>query len=152
MKPTWLVAHDFSAASDAAMMVAASDLGRLGGRLLLFHAYRLPPVASGLEAMANARGLQSWNRFSEKVAENAQRHLDEVARKLAKRFPELEIETRCDEGAPVPAILQVVDEAHVARVVVGHAAGHNLRRRLAGSVTEHIVKECKVPVLVVKGE
>lgn len=152
MKPTWIVAHDFSPAADAAMMVAASDLGRLGGRLLLIHAYRLPPVASGLEAMANARGLQSWNRFSEKVAVSASEHLDEVARKLAKRFPELEIATRCEEGAPVPVILQVVDEAHVARVVVGHAPGQGLRRRLAGSVTEQLVKQCKVPVLVVKGE
>jgi|GEM_PF-2841550 len=152
MKPTWLVAHDFSAAADAAMMVAASDLGRLGGRLLLFHAYRLPPVASGLEAMANARGLQSWNRFSEKVADTAQRRLDDVAVKLARRFPELEIEAHCEEGAPVPTILQAVDERHVARVVVGHASGHGLRRRIAGSVTEQLVKQCPVPVLVVKGE
>jgi len=152
MKPTWLVAHDFSPAADAAMMVAASDLGRLGGRLLLFHAFRLPPVASGFEAMANARGLQSWNRFSEKVALTARERLEEVARKLEKRFPELEIATRIEEGAPVPAILQVVDEAHIARVVVGQANRSGLRRRITGSVTEQLVKQCKVPVLVVKGE
>ncbi|PIE15711.1 MAG: hypothetical protein CSA66_08145 [Proteobacteria bacterium] len=147
---TWLVAHDFTAAADAAMMIAASDASRLGVRLVLFHAYRLPPVAGGLEALANARGLASWNRISEKVAARASEEIGAVAERLARRLPELDVTTRVAEGNPVSAVLAAAEDEVASRIVVGYSPTAGLRRRIKGSVSEQIVKQAPIPVLLVK--
>jgi len=150
MQPIWLVAHDFSPAAEAALGEAASVLVRLSGELLLLHAYRLPPVTGGLEAMANRTGLASWNRISARFEDSARTHLEDVAARASTRFPGLAIRTRMEEGAPAPTVARVAEEEKVDRVVVGYSPRGGLSRRIIVSNTDRILQLSPVPVLVVK--
>lgn len=62
----------------------------------------------------------------------------------------LRVETDCEIGPPVDAILAIVKPGDVV-VISSHGRG-GLRRAILGSVAEAILRRSRVPVLVVRAE
>jgi nucleotide-binding universal stress UspA family protein len=52
--------------------------------------------------------------------------------------------------SPFREILRVEDEEDVSAIVIGSHGSSNIKEMLLGSVSEHIIRHCKKPVLVVK--
>ncbi|HEY6880484.1 MAG TPA: universal stress protein [Polyangiales bacterium] len=56
-----------------------------------------------------------------------------------------------DMGEPITAILEMASAVSADLIVVGTHARQGIQRLLAGSVSEGVLRDAKVPVLVVKG-
>jgi len=62
----------------------------------------------------------------------------------------IEVLTRVESGDPAANILKVADEIDAGMIVLGLNGSGGLRRVLMGSVSEKVVDEAKIPVLVVR--
>ena len=60
------------------------------------------------------------------------------------------VKVRMETGSPFREILRVEDEEDVSAIVIGSHGSSNIKEMLLGSVSEHIIRHCKKPVLVVK--
>jgi len=60
------------------------------------------------------------------------------------------VKVRIEKGSPFREILRVENEEDVSAIVIGSHGSSNIKEMLLGSVSEHIIRHCKKPVLVVK--
>ena len=60
------------------------------------------------------------------------------------------VKLRVERGNPKLKILQVEREEDVSAIVLGSHGKSNIREMLLGSVSEHVIRHCKKPVLVIK--
>ena len=71
---------------------------------------------------------------------------------LQQAFPPgVEVDARVEHGGPAAAILGAVERLAPDLVVMGTHGRTGLQRMLMGSVAEHVIRRCAVPVLVVRG-
>ncbi len=140
MKETWLCATDLSPASDAAAKEAARIASALGGSLVLLHAYAMEHVPE--DEQTGERMLQQEREL--------RGMLQQQVAKLQIDHPQLEISVDVTAGDPVKTILDEAARHSASRLVVGTHARVGVAHLLLGSVAERIVREAKVPVLVVK--
>lgn len=61
----------------------------------------------------------------------------------------IELTTKIREGKPYFEILRSIEEENVDLLVMGASGRHGLDRFVLGSVTERVLREAQVPVLVV---
>lgn len=64
----------------------------------------------------------------------------------------IEVETLILEGHPAEEILNFTEKKDIYMIVVGSLGKTDIERFLLGSVSENIVKDAKVPVLVVRAK
>ncbi len=81
----------------------------------------------------------------QKQGESATKQIEEMAK--AAGVP---AERRILEGHPAEDILKLAEESNISLIVVGSIGVTGLDRFLLGSVTEKVVRNSKVPVLVVR--
>jgi len=63
------------------------------------------------------------------------------------------VETRCVEGVPADEIVAEAERGYQMLVMGGHGAGLAGRERvLLGSVSDRVLRQAPVPVLVVRGQ
>jgi nucleotide-binding universal stress UspA family protein len=62
----------------------------------------------------------------------------------------LEVKVRIERGVPHSKILQVAEEEEVSAIVLGSHGRSNLSDMLLGSVSSHVIRHCRQPVLVIK--
>ena len=79
--------------------------------------------------------------------ESATRKVEELAGAVG-----ISIEKRIVEGQPAAEILRLAEELPADLIVVGSMGRTGLSRFLLGSVAEKVVRNSKVPVLVVQGD
>jgi nucleotide-binding universal stress UspA family protein len=79
--------------------------------------------------------------------ESATRKVEELAGAAG-----ISIEKRIVEGQPAAEILRLAEELPADLIVVGSMGRTGLSRFLLGSVAEKVVRNSKVPVLVVQGD
>jgi nucleotide-binding universal stress UspA family protein len=139
---TWIVAHDFSPCSDAAADEAARLLAPVKGTMRLFHVHQPVKVEPHL----------AWGEETYALEKNVRQRLQKTATALKAKHPGVEVE--CDVGSsgePAKGILTEADRIGVDHIVVGTHSRQGVARFILGSVAERVVREAKVPVLVVKG-
>lgn len=137
---TWIVAHDFSPCSDAAADEAARLLAPLAGtlRLLYVHApVHLPPQ-------------EAWGEETYALATDVRKRLQAIGEALEAKHPGVKIEVDITTGEPANGILGEAERAGVDHIVVGTHGRKGVAHLVLGSVAERVVREAKVPVLVVK--
>lgn len=61
-----------------------------------------------------------------------------------------EVNIRIERGVPKLKILQIEQDEHVDAVIIGSHGRSNLKEMLLGSVSEHVIRHSKKPVIVVK--
>lgn len=140
-----LVPTDFSEASIAALRLAVRMAQPTGARLTLMHIGVVPHVYATEWGMSGHTG-PLFHQLAEEVNTEQCRRLEELAR---AEVPEgLAVVTLIREGfAPEEVNAQVKDGGHDL-VIMGTHGRTGLRRALLGSVTERVVRECPVPVMV----
>jgi nucleotide-binding universal stress UspA family protein len=62
----------------------------------------------------------------------------------------LEVKTRIERGVPKLKILEIEQDEHVDAIILGSHGRSNLKEMLLGSVSEHVIRHSKKPVIVVK--
>ena len=142
MSETWIVAHDFSPCSDAAADEAARLLAPLKGTMKLFHVH----------APVQVEGHLAWGEATYEFEKDVRTALRERAELLKTKHPGIEVDVGVgSNGEPAEGILTEAERAGVDHIVVGTHGRKGLAHLVLGSVAERVVREAKVPVLVVKG-
>ena len=58
------------------------------------------------------------------------------------------LKTMIKEGKPSNEIIRILDEEDIDLVVMGASGRHGLDRFMLGSVTEHVIRQAKKPIMV----
>lgn len=141
MSETWIVAHDFSPCSDAATFEAARLLAPMKGTMRLLHVHpieHIPPQ-------------EAWGDQTFALESEIRLRLHNVATLVKARHPGVDVEVDVSAGEPAKQILSEAARTGVDHIVVGTHGRTGLAHLVLGSVAEKVVREAKVPVLVVKG-
>lgn len=79
---------------------------------------------------------------------------DEATKFVAERanLENIEVECQTVEGHPADEIIKFADKNSISVVVMGTLGKSGLDRFLLGSVAEKLVRNSKIPVLVVRGK
>ncbi|MET0243134.1 MAG: universal stress protein, partial [Flavitalea sp.] len=129
---------DFSDASRAASLYAATLAKATGAKLLLFHSYMIPtPVSEVPYVMVSVDEIQEENeKFIRREAETLQANFD------------VKVETLIQIGMPSDEITILAEEKQASLTVIGMRGAGSIDK-LIGSTTATVVRKSKTPVLVV---
>ena len=152
---TWLVAHDFSPCASAAARAAVADAidGRTDTKIVLCHAFLVPPPPTAIE-------MSGFGEYANALAESATQRLQQEADVLLKEVgslrrthvasPVVEVETKLCSGTATEEILAVARELGVARMYLGTHGRTGAAHLFLGSIAERIARLATVPVVIVK--
>jgi len=90
------------------------------------------------------------DEYMAKLRENDEKMLSQALRDAEKLHPGLKITSKLLWGRPGKAIVSETEEGGFDLVVIGSRGLGGLAGFVLGSVSQHVVEESKVPVLVVK--
>lgn len=141
-----LVPVDFSEHSLNAVRLAVEIARLFGSSITLIHVGVVPHVYSTELGLGGAGPL--FSEMSQAVAAEQYHRLEKVAR---EEIPEaLKVDTLVREGFPPEEILGQVEAGKHDLVIMGTHGRTGLGRVLLGSVTERVVREIKVPIMVTR--
>lgn len=137
---TILVPTDFSKSALNALDYAIEIAKCTSAKLILFHAYELPPVASEVPVVLSA------NEIEKQVVKD----LKKLERYVHLKNPaNLVVEYQYKCGFPVEEIRLCSERSKADLIVMGlHGAGF-LREKLIGSVSTALVNSSKCPVMII---
>src|SRR5258706_3771469 len=143
---TILVPHDFSSSANHAAAIARDEAKLHEGRIVLRHVIELPHQ---LDADALVRTENGEMRPLRDLAMGkAEDHLTDIADRLAKdgvtATPVVVI------GVPVDEIERATDQYKIDVIVMGTHGRTGIRKLIAGSVAERVVRMSRVPVLTIR--
>ena len=144
---TILVPHDFSASANHATAIARDEAKLHGSKLVLLHVIELPYQLSP-DAVIVPETSGAPISVREYAVQNAEAHLQDIADRLAKDG----VGATCvvEVGHPVDEITRRIDEGGIDLVVMGTHGRTGIRKLIAGSVTERVVRASTVPVLTIR--
>ena len=134
-----LMPTDFSAASQAALQMAAELARRFGARITLFHAHQVPSFAYPDGTMPVPPELMM----------DLERSIVAELRRLAASLSPLQVDIHHTLGAPAAEICRAADELDVDLIVLGTHGRTGLRHVILGSVAEKVVRKSTRPVLTI---
>jgi nucleotide-binding universal stress UspA family protein len=138
-----LVALDGSTFAEQALPFATQTAERLGARLILALVHvRQAPVATDL-SLRDA--IDEWEAGH---AQREKAYLDAVAQREGGASAATEV--RLLHGEVVPALLREVEQESVDLLIVTTHGRAGLERAWLGSVTDALIREADVPVLVIR--
>ena len=142
-----LVAVDFSADSEAALVWACQYANLTGARLIVLHVVHDPGEAPG---------------YYRRGEEDALRPMEDVAKEMLEEFLETvranhsdvaasgKLETKLVRGIPAPRILEAAEQVEASLIVMGSRGRTGLPHLLLGSKAERIAQMAPMPVTIVK--
>jgi nucleotide-binding universal stress UspA family protein len=144
-----LVATDFSADADAALVWASRHAARIGAPLHVLHVVHDPAEASGFYRKGRRDGSETMAEAAEKmmashIAKAREAHPELAALQSAK--PELV------SGLASGRIVEVAKRDGAQLIVVGSRGRTGLSHLLIGSVAERVAQLAPMPVVIVKPE
>jgi nucleotide-binding universal stress UspA family protein len=141
-----VLATDFSRSARAALEHAIPIAARFGARLYLFHVVD----ARGTEALGASGTEIQIDEFYEFAEERARAEVASLGGASEMRPGDLSIVECVRIGRPNEDIAQFASEKEADLIVVGTAGRKGLRRVIAGSVAESVVRRAPCPVLAVR--
>ncbi|HET8689556.1 MAG TPA: universal stress protein [Methanosarcina sp.] len=102
-------------------------------------------------AYPSGRGDPKWARLIEEQSKTFGLEITAAVEEAAKAA-EVDVEFVTLEGHPAEKILDFAEKQAVDMIVVGSLGKSDVERFLLGSVSEKVVRNSKVPVLVVHGK
>ena len=144
-----VVAIDFTADSEQALLWACTYAGTIGAPLEILHVVHDPPESPGKYKANNGDPL-------EPMADVAQRKMTEFVGHVRTDNPDahgLESATMvCTEGLPASAILDVAQTHRAQLLVLGSRGRNGPARVLLGSTSQRVVRHAPMPVTIVKSD
>ena len=92
-------------------------------------------------------GWETMYEVLKKEGEGAIRAVEEAGKAVG-----VQVEPRLLEGHPAPELIDFAEKEGVDLVIMGTLGRTGLDRILLGSVAGNVVRHCKVPVMVVRGD
>lgn len=135
-----LVATDFSAFSDAALLTACHLASAYQGELVLFHTITPPPISPDAT-------LSSVDSAAAALAHAADRMAAQIAFRPELKTVPYSIEVR--EGYLNEELEAVAAERQVDLVIVGSHGARGFEKVLLGSVAESMLRRSPLPIMVV---
>ena len=136
-----LVATDFSPDAAQALAVALDVARACGSELLVAHVCQMPAYS-----FANGALYMPTPELVADILRDANRALGAIK----ERISDVAVATVRVEGEPAPEIVRLATEEKADLIVMGTRGRRGLRRLLAGSVAEHVVRAAPCPVLTVR--
>ena len=96
----------------------------------------------------DGRYIEDPEKAIEKLVEERKQRMVPIVTELEAAGYRVKVLIRT--GSPRREILQVEKEEGVSAIVIGSHGRSNIAEMLIGSVSEKVIRRCKVPVLVVK--
>ncbi len=154
--PVIIVPVDESPAPQAAISLAFKIAAAHNARIVLLHAYLIPPVGIN-------NPLNDALTFSSEIAQNKETldmetmahtlmgHVSEDVRQRIKdgTLPPAIFSTRVEEGVPEEVIRQTARELNPMLIVMGTRSSSQKQREMLGSVTAEVIDTCRYTVLTV---
>jgi nucleotide-binding universal stress UspA family protein len=149
---TILVPFDFSASAEHALSIALAEAELQRASVLLLHVVELIPQFGPDTTMVLPEGASTPIGVHHYARQRAEADLREVVARLAASGgpPGPPIETFVREGVPVHEILDFARQEGADLIVIGTHGRTGLRRLVAGSVAERVVRASPVPVLTIR--
>ncbi len=135
--PTLLVPIDFSECTNGLLEQASDYAWRLGLDLTLLHVAQAP--AGTQQAVLNGR------TGSEMLVEESDRLLRHFAQAVS-----VTVHTLTRIGPAGDTILAVAEELQPELILVGTHGRRGIARMCLGSVSEHVIRRAKVPVMTLR--
>ncbi len=140
-----LVPVDFSELSVLALRYATNLAKCAGARITVLYADPFLPPPYFTES-----GLEELKQQVATAKQQAETLLRQLVADQAGQVPGVSV--RVDEGLPADSIRQVASDSGADLIVMGTHGRSGVNRLLLGSVTERVLRETRVPVLVVRGD
>jgi len=99
-------------------------------------------------AWARGRLSKVESEIREMLEKEAREELQAVESEL--KSIGFDVKVRMKVGSPYREILKVEEEEEVSAIVLGSHGISNIKEMLLGSVSEHVIRHCKKPVLIIK--
>lgn len=140
-----LVPVDFSDTSVHAVRLAVQTAAMSGGEITLLHIGIVPHFYATELGMSGPSG-PLYTQLTEDIAREQRARLDRL---MADEIPEvIPCRALVRDGFPPEEILGQVADGDHDLLVMGTHGRTGVKRALLGSVTERVVRECPVPVMV----
>lgn len=139
---TIVVATDFSAPAESAMMYAGQLAKNIDASLLLLHVYQVPVGMNDMPVLMVS---------ADELKKNADAGLERARSILGKNFAGLEIKTESRLGDVTDELKDVCKEVNAFAVVVGKHGASGVQRILFGSTSLSVARHLNYPVIVVPG-
>jgi nucleotide-binding universal stress UspA family protein len=143
---TILVPHDFSESANHAARIAREEASARGGKIILVHVIELPHQLDAASMVSDGEGRLV--PLQEYASARASVRLQELADQMTS------------DGVPTSAVIAVgtpAEEIHRACtdhgadvIVMGTHGRTGIRKLIAGSVAERVVRSATVPVLTIR--
>lgn len=149
-RPLWrtiLVPHDFSASANHAAAIARDQAKLHDGRIVLLHVVELPNFGPDT-TMLLPDVSETPIGMREYAVRHAEAHLADLAARLAADGVAASAEVRV--GNAVDEITRYADANAIDSIVMGTHGRTGVRRLIAGSVSERVVRTASVPVLTIR--
>ena len=92
--------------------------------------------------------IKFFDRVNKQLEQEATEELKPIKSKL--RAAGFTVKLRVERGVPRVKILEVEKEEDVSVTVLGSHGRSNVAEMLLGSVSEHVIRHCEKPVIVIK--
>lgn len=92
--------------------------------------------------------IEFFDNINQQIEQDAFNELKPIKSKL--KAAGFEVKLRVERGVPKLRILEVEKEEGVSLIVLGSHGKSNVQEMLLGSVSEHVIRYCHKPVLVIK--
>ncbi|MDF3027236.1 MAG: UspA protein [Fluviicola sp.] len=138
-----LVPTDFSILSDNALDYAVQLAKKTGAELLLFHVYFVPAsMYDPLLIIPSEQELEKETKSS----------LEKLKEKILKTNPDAKISYHTVAGAAYEEIICYAEKEKVDFIVIGNQGAGYLEERVLGSTASLLIRESKIPVMVIRKE
>ena len=137
---TIIVATDFSASAEKAMMYAGAIASKIHAEILLLHVYQIPVSMAEVPVMMIS--AEELKHIADEGLSNARTVLKNV-------FPSLEIRTESRLGDVLDELEDVRKPLDTFAIVTGKHGASGIERFLFGSTSLSIVRHSSIPVIVV---
>ena len=133
---------DFSRHGHRSFRYAITFSKHFKAKMIILHAISLPPTVP-----ADPTGGVALTNYFEELEEESKARLDEMLDQAENCG--VEAETLLVDGTPHKAVLQEAKRLDVDLIVVGTHGRTGVEHLLLGSTAKKIVRESRVPVLVI---
>ena len=144
-----LVAVDFSADSEVALVWACRYASLTGTGLIVLHVVHDPGEAPGYYRLGEGDALRPMEDVAREM-------LEEFLEKAREDYPDVadvaNMDSRLVRGIPASRILEAAESADAGLIVMGSRGRTGLPHLLLGSKAERVVQMSPVPVTIVKAE
>jgi len=135
-----VVATDFSAPAEKAMLYAGQLAKIFGASICLLHVYQIPVGMNDMPVLMVS---------TEELRKNAEAGLERAKDELQKKYSTLTIETEARLGDVIDELQDVCNEIRPLVIVIGNHGASGVQRILFGSTSLSIIRHSLYPVIAV---